>query len=223
MSDSIAPPKGDDAVNALWRIPQWFPQLDARVTELLKTYHGELLRFNAKLNLISRNTERDADETHFADCILAVQALAGKLGPVIHDIGSGNGLPGVVLAIMEPTREVHLVDSDARKCEFLKHAVHLLQLGNAHVSNVRVESLAPGSVNMAVARGFATISKASYACTKLFPVGGQFFHMKGNIWSSELAEIPSQLISVWKPELVKEFSLPVSQARRAVVCTQKRQ
>lgn len=197
--------------------------MDATSIERLHLYHGELLKFNSKLNLISRNTERDADEAHFADCILAAQTLAKvDLGANVYDIGSGNGLPGLLMAILSPKTTFHLVESDVRKAEFLKHVAHTLQLGNATVLNVRVESLPAGSITNAVSRGFASVSKACVAVSKVMASGGVFYHLKGNSWSTEIAEIPSQLMSQWAPELIGEYVLPVSQARRAVVATRKK-
>lgn len=218
-----SPKKPDDAGNALWRIAEWFPDLSPRVLEQLKAYHGELLKFNAKVNLISRNTERDADEGHFADSLLALKAMAkSNLGSPVYDIGSGNGLPGIVLGILDPAREVMLVESDSRKSEFLKHVVHTLNLSNVKIVNVRLESLGFKTPQVGISRGFASISRTCLLCNKVFPAGSRFYHLKGNAWSSEIAEIPSQLISVWTPELVGEYVLPVSQARRAVVCTTKK-
>lgn len=213
-----------DSNNALWRVPEWFDSLSPEVLRRLKMYHAELLRFNGKVNLISRATERDADEVHFADCLFAVDILRKqKLGPKVFDIGSGNGLPGLILSIVDSEREYILVESDSRKAEFLKHVIHLLKLTHANVMNVRFESLRSAGVRVAVCRGFASLSKTILACNKVFPVGGVFYHLKGNSWSTEVGELPSQLISVWKPELVGEYVLPVSQARRAIVSTQKTQ
>jgi len=209
--------------NALWRIPEWFSSLPANVPERLKAYHGELLRFNLKVNLISRTTEREADEAHFADCLMAAQLLMkAGLDKRVFDIGSGNGLPGIVLGIYDPTREYVLVESDTRKCEFMKHMVHMLGLKNVSVMSVRFETLIGQGVTCAVSRGFASISKTVLACNKIFEKGGRFFHLKGNNWSSEIAELPSQLISLWAPQLIGEYTLPVSQARRAIVITQKK-
>jgi 16S rRNA (guanine527-N7)-methyltransferase len=209
--------------NALWRVPEWYPALSPKVLEQLKMFHVELLRFNAKVNLISRNTERDADEAHFADCILAVQILLGAgLEKKVFDIGSGNGFPGIILGIMDPSREYVLVESDSRKAEFLKHMSHILALKNIQIMNVRLESLIGQGVTCGVSRGFASISKTVLALNKIFPKDGKFFHLKGNSWSSEIAELPSQLISLWAPQLVGDYTLPVTQARRAIVITQKK-
>lgn len=191
--------------------------------DLLKAYHSELLKFNMRLNLISKTTERDADEQHFADCLLAVEIiLRQNLPKKVFDIGSGNGLPGLIFGILDPSRQYNLVESDTRKAEFLKHVAATLKLSNVNVVVARFESLRPMGINCAVSRGFASISKTVLACNKIFEAGGRFYHMKGSGWSSEIADLPSQLISVWAPELVSEYALPVSQARRAVVSTQKK-
>lgn len=211
-----------DPNNALWRMREWFPDLDPQIHEALQTFHGELIKFNLRLNLISRTTEREADEVHFADCLSSAQLIGatGLTGPV-YDVGSGNGLPGIVLGILNPQLAVQLVESDSRKCEFLKHAVHVLKLSNVQVMNVRLESLKDTNLGVGISRGFATIAKTILACNKIFRKGGKFYHLKGPSWSREIADIPSQLIAVWNPELVGEYSLPVSQSRRAVVCTTK--
>ena len=152
------PEKKLEDTNALWRIQEWFKDLGPEKVQRLRLYHSDLLRFNIKVNLISRNTERDADEAHFADCILAAKViLASDLDKRVFDIGSGNGLPGIVLGILDPTREYICVESDGRKCEFLKHVIQLLGLKNVTTMNVRFESLAGHEVKCAVSRGFASI------------------------------------------------------------------
>ena len=213
-----------DSVQALWRVPQWFPDLAPATLETLRMFHVELLKFNGRLNLISRNTERDADETHFADAILALRALPQlSQAKRVLDVGSGNGIPGLIFAILHPQSSIQLVESDARKCEFMKHAAHLLKLTQVEVLNQRLEALAPVATGTTgLSRGFATVSKTCILSNKVFPVGSTFYHMKGNSWSSEIAEIPSQLIAFWKPELVAEYTLPISQVRRAIVCTTKK-
>jgi 16S rRNA (guanine527-N7)-methyltransferase len=210
--------------NALWRVEEWFPNLSMEQKERLRLFHTELLKFNSKVNLISRNTEREADELHFADCLMATEViLKAKLPTRIFDIGSGNGFPGLIFALMDPIREYVLVESDSRKAEFLKHMIALLKLKNASVLNVRFETLSTVGIEAAVSRGLASIAKTVLACNKIFQKGGQFLHLKGNNWSTEIADLPSQLISVWQPELLGEYTLPVSQARRAIVITQKKQ
>ncbi len=211
-----------DPNNALWRLKEWFPDLDPQLHEMLKLFHSELIKFNLRLNLVARTTEREADEIHFADCLSACQLIgATGLTAPVYDVGSGNGLPGIILGILNPMVEINLVESDSRKCEFLKHAIHVLKLPHVKVMNVRLESLKAADLGIGLSRGFATIAKTILACNRIFTKGGKFYHLKGPSWSREIADIPSQLISAWSPELVGEYSLPVSQGRRAVVCTTK--
>jgi 16S rRNA (guanine527-N7)-methyltransferase len=214
----------DSAVNvqALWRVPQWFKDLAAPKLELLSMFHVELVHFNSKVNLIGRGTEREADEVHFADSILGSQLILNSTqAKTLYDVGSGNGLPGLVIAILDPSRIIKLVESDARKAEFLKQMVFRLKLTNVEVLNIRFEQLGSGSIDVAFSRGFASVSKALLLGNKAFHKGSLYFHLKTNTWSREIAEIPSQLCSVWTPELIGEYSLPETRARRAVLVTKK--
>jgi 16S rRNA (guanine527-N7)-methyltransferase len=215
--------KEKDGRNALWRIQEWFPNLPEEKIEVLKAFHAELLKFNARVNLIARSTEREADELHFADCIFASEIVFQRgLSKKIFDIGSGNGFPGLIFGILDSKREYILVESDSRKVEFLKHSIAVLKLKNVAALNVRYETLASMNMETAISRGFASISKTLLSCNKIFESEAKFLHLKGNNWSSEIAGLPSQLISVWQPELLGEYTLPVSQARRAIVSTQKK-
>jgi 16S rRNA (guanine527-N7)-methyltransferase len=215
----VPKPKQD---NAMWRIPEWFNRLSPEVCENLKGYHSELLKFTKKINLISMATVRESDKVHLGDCILAAEIILRQpLGRKVFDIGSGNGLPGLILALLDPSREYVLVESDERKCEFMKHSAHILKLRNVIVSNSRIEDLVGLDMESAVSRGFASITKTLLICNRLFKEGGVFYHLKGSNWSGEVSDIPSQVFSSWKPDLVAEYSLPASGIRRAVVSTQK--
>jgi hypothetical protein len=103
---------------AQWRIREWFPNLDERIHERLRIYQVELLRWTAKINLISHATTATADRVHFADSILGVQLCQqrmGKTSETIWDLGSGNGFPGLIWAILHPEQNYMMIDSDERK------------------------------------------------------------------------------------------------------------
>jgi 16S rRNA (guanine527-N7)-methyltransferase len=198
--------------------------LDPEVETLLKAYHTELLKFNAKLNLISVKTTPSADVIHFADSLLACHVVLEKHNNIneIYDIGSGNGFPGLVLAILAPHIKVNLVDADMRKTEFLKHVVHSLGLSSqVNILNTQVEKLPANSIDFGICRGFANLSKAILACRNQFKVGATFFHLKGDEWAKELAEVPGQLCSYWTPGLLSEYKLPLVNVNFAVVKTEK--
>ncbi|HVK60829.1 MAG TPA: RsmG family class I SAM-dependent methyltransferase [Bdellovibrionales bacterium] len=205
------------------RYEKWFPQLSAEAREKLLTYHSELIKFNRTINLISPGTAKSADATHFADAVLASEEIQKHLIPdaPLYDFGSGNGIPGLVFGLLYPQVKVVLVDRDQRKLEFCKHIAATLKLTNVSTHVGGVEELPSGSIKNAVARGFAPLSKALLLTRKPLAKGGRFFHMKGDGWANELAQVPSQLFSVWSPSLLAQYRIPDSNAEMGVVLTEK--
>jgi len=139
----------------------------------------------------------------------------------IYDVGSGNGFPGLVLAILWPSSKIHLVEIDQRKSEFLKHCISTLGLGNADVIIRGIETLPEKSIQFAVSRGFASLAKSILSTRKVFKKGGRYFHLKGEEWANEIGSIPSQLCTFWSPSLVSEYKLPVGEIKYAIVKTEK--
>ncbi len=208
--------------NKEWRLREWFQHLDDNALSQLKLYQVELLRFNQRINLISSKTEKNADLVHFADSIMGAELLLkNSQADVIHDIGSGNGFPGLVLAVIAPDRKVIAIDSDARKVEFVKHVAATLGLKNFEAKQARLEDLGPDSIECAVSRAFASISKSILLSRKASKMGSDYFHFKGDAWVRELADIPSQICSVWAPRLIGEYTLPDKTTRLALVATKK--
>jgi 16S rRNA (guanine527-N7)-methyltransferase len=206
-----------------FRIQSWFPELDDQVVSRLATYHKELLRFNNTINLISARTIDDADAIHFADSIIGAKLVFGlSSSSEIYDIGSGNGFPGLVMAAMSPGIELVLVDSDRRKCEFLKHTANAMNLDNVTVRTIRIESIAAESVETGVCRAFAHLPKTLLITRKIFVPGGNLFNFKGNEWSFEIAQLPEQLCSTWNTELIEEYRLPAGEAVHSIVRAQKK-
>ncbi|HET7711936.1 MAG TPA: RsmG family class I SAM-dependent methyltransferase [Thermoanaerobaculia bacterium] len=109
--------------------------MDAR----LETYRRELLRWNARVNLIGPEAERNLDE-HIAEA-LAAAALLEPEGDVL-DFGSGGGLPAIPMAIATPAARFHLVEADQKKWAFLKHVIRECEL-SAHAYGDRLERVLP--------------------------------------------------------------------------------
>lgn len=209
--------------NPNWRVQSWFPDLSEKTHGLLNQYFLELQKFNKVVNLISAKTMINADVTHFADSIFAAQIVRKKANKnkYLHDFGSGNGFPGLVYAILYPDQKLILVDSDERKCEFLKHVAQTLGLTNVQVQNKKIEFLEPGMVEQVICRGFSPIPKMLLTFRKLMPKDSVIFHMKGEEWAMEISQIPTQLCSVWQPTLEGDYVLPVSGIKMYVVLTTK--
>lgn len=206
-----------------WRVKSWFSDFDEKTLQGLFVYFTELKKFNKVVNLVSSKSLVNADITHFADSILASQIVRKKVNnnKYLYDFGSGNGFPGLVYSILYPDQQVILVDSDQRKCEFLKHVATTLALTNVQVQNKQIEHLEKGLVEQVICRGFAAIPKMLLMFRKSMPNGAKIFHMKGEEWGIEISQIPTQLCSSWQPELAGDYVLPVSGIKMFVVETVK--
>ncbi|MCC6597170.1 MAG: 16S rRNA (guanine(527)-N(7))-methyltransferase RsmG [Alphaproteobacteria bacterium] len=89
------------------------------IQEKLEAFHALLVKWQPTINLVSPTTMADAWNRHFADSAQIAQYIPDqKLR--IADMGSGAGFPGLVLAMMRPDLEIHLVESDDRKAQFLR-------------------------------------------------------------------------------------------------------
>jgi 16S rRNA (guanine527-N7)-methyltransferase len=114
----------------------------SRETEArLAIFETEFLKWAARINLVASSTLKDVRQRHIAD---SAQIL--DLAPdtkTIVDLGSGGGFPGLVLAILlaeTPESHVHLVESNGKKCAFLRHIVRTLSL-TATIRNDRIEDV----------------------------------------------------------------------------------
>lgn len=213
----------DESVKNQWRLKEWFPDLDQVTIVRLQSFYELVIRHNKTINLISPKTIPVADALHFADCILASQIVVDDAGDIkaISDFGSGNGFPGIVFAILYPDIKVSLVDNDPRKVEFLGHVVKGLSISNASVTPSAIELLPADGTKYGLCRGFANISKTILLARKPVPKGGVLYHIKSEQWGLEITEIPTQLCSVWYPALVREYMIPSTQIKFAVVKTSK--
>ena len=206
-----------------WRLKTWFSELDENTHERFAKYFSELQKFNKVVNLISAKTLLHADAIHFADSILATKIVSPKLNKNIYlyDLGSGNGFPGLVYAIMNPDQKMVLMDSDERKSEFLKHVVDTLGLTNIVVQTKKIDLLPANTIEQAICRGFAPLPKALLTLRKCVKKGGVVYHLKSEEWALEVSQIPSQLCSLWQPFLDGEYKLPIGDIKMFVVKTAK--
>jgi 16S rRNA (guanine527-N7)-methyltransferase len=132
---------------------------------------------------------READrlwERHLLNC--AVVADLFPAGASVCDVGSGAGLPGLVLALMRPDLDMHLVESLQRRADFLRETVSMLGLANVTVLRDRAENLA-GTLrtDVATARAVAPLDRLAGWCLPLLRPGGTLLALKGAKAAEELA------------------------------------
>lgn len=131
-------------------------------------------------------------ERHLLNC-LALRELVPP-GVTVCDLGSGAGLPGLVLAIARPDLHVGLLEPLARRVSFLDECVDLLGLGNVVVRRDRAEKVASSlRVDVVTARAVAPLPRLLDWSLPLLAPGGQLLAIKGAAAEAELAQARDQL------------------------------
>lgn len=121
----------------------------------LAAYEATLRKWQPKINLVGPSTLPDAWRRHFLDSAQLYQLLP-EGARVLVDLGSGAGFPGLILAIMGVS-EVHLVESDSRKCAFLREAARVAG-ASVTVHNKRIEAVPPIAADVVTARALAPLN-----------------------------------------------------------------
>ncbi|MDQ1846683.1 16S rRNA (guanine(527)-N(7))-methyltransferase RsmG [Gemmobacter fulvus] len=174
-------------------------------SEKLDSYVALIQKWNKAINLISRSSEADIWQRHIADSAQLAQHLPS--GPRLWlDLGSGAGLPGIVLAIIAaevaPSLRFELVEVDQRKATFLRQVSRELGL-NITVLTERIEALAPRSANVVSARALASLSDLCNFAERHLDADGIAVFLKGTgaeaeievarrKWSFNLESFPSK-------------------------------
>ena len=114
-------------------------------------YLNQILKWNKTRNLVSRNLRKNDLAEHFLDCAVLQKHLMP--GSVI-DLGTGSGFPGICLGIIDPNRELTLVDSNRKKTSFLIHIKNELGLNSVSIRNLRMEEIEQINETNIVCRAF---------------------------------------------------------------------
>jgi len=186
--------------------------------ERLLAYGTLMLKWNKVYNLTALRDPASVLTHHLLDSLAAVAPLqrewAGK-GKLL-DVGSGGGLPGVVIAIMRPDLEVSCLDAVAKKAAFVQQVAAELELPNLRGLHARVESLA-GSYEVISSRAFASLPDFFNGSMNLLAPGGVWLAMKGKLPTDELAVVPKG-VSVFH---VEQLTVPGLDAERCIVWARK--
>lgn len=166
----------------------------------LETYVALLLKWQKAVNLISGAGAADVWRRHILDCGQLAR-LVPKGTQAIADLGSGAGLPGLVLAAMG-VAGVHLVESDGRKAAFLLEANRAMGT-DAKVLNRRVEDVAPESFDLVTSRALAPLDRLVPMAKKLLKTGGKLLFLKGKGAEEELTAAGQ----TWKMTVTRTPSL----------------
>jgi len=151
-------------------------------------------RWNSAYNLTAVRDPRAMIFQHILDCLAVVAPLRREIGvsgeASLLDVGSGAGLPGAVIAAIEPALRVVCVDSVGKKAAFVTHAAAALGLKNLTALHRRVEDLPPSEpFAIITSRAFASLGDFVASTRPLLADGGVWMAMKGKTPSDELAHL----------------------------------
>lgn len=173
--------------------PEGFAKLatvSRETLDRLQAYVALLTAWNRRINLVGANTIGDIWRRHILDSAQLMPLLPASTRIVV-DIGSGAGLPGLVLAILG-VPEVHLVESDQRKAAFLREAQRVTD-APVTIHGLRAERLAPIAVDAIVARAVAPVDKLLLMVDKFRGPHTICLFLKGKGVEEELTHLPLAL------------------------------
>lgn len=170
--------------------------LSERQHEQLLAYVALLAKWNAVYNLTAIRDPRQMLIQHILDSLSILPHLPTRADATVLDVGSGGGLPGVVLAIVRPDWQVTLNDIVQKKSAFQSQAKAELGLTNLSVVTGRVESLRPGvevpkKFDLIVSRAFAELADFVTLARHLVADGGAIWAMKGVRPEGEIERLPA--------------------------------
>lgn len=162
------------------------PGLDVprETVERLRRYIALLLKWNARINLVADADPDTLWNRHVVDSAQLVPLLPHGTGPIV-DLGSGAGLPGLILAATTG-RETHLIEADQRKSAFLREAARVLDLPRVTVHAKRIEAAMPPPAAVVTARALAPLSVLLIHAHRLLSPDGIAVFPKGRTAEDEL-------------------------------------
>ena len=170
--------------------------------EKLHIFYRTLTKWQNSINLISKNSAKNIWERHFLDSAQLYKYVKDINGNIL-DFGSGAGFPGLVLAIMGK-KNIHLVESDYKKCVFLKEISMLTNI-DITIHNCRIENLRFFNVDLVTCRALAPLHKLidyvenfvskSSNKNQNFP---KLLFLKGKMYKQELSQLKKNKIIDFK-------------------------
>ena len=186
----------------------------------LLDYIEQLQRWNRSYNLTAIRDPEQMLTQHILDCLAVVAPLkratdrSGHPEPTILDVGSGAGLPGVVLAIMLPAAKVTCVDAVEKKMAFVRQMCGVLGLSNLTATHARIETLA-GQYDVVISRAFASLSDFALTSGARVSLNGDLIAMKARPTDQEFTELA--LNTAWTIENIEPLHVPELKAQRCLV------
>ena len=194
------PSRMDGQLEAL--APKLGLALTATERERLLAYMALIQRWTKVYNLTAVRNTGEMFTHHLLDCLAVVVPLRDGMGAAgqgtlrLLDVGSGAGLPGVILAMLNPAWQVTCVDAVAKKAAFIRQASAELGIPNLHGVHGRVEAAGTFKTpefDLITSRAFASIQDFTTLTRSLLAPQGQWAAMKANLSAEEQSDIPADV------------------------------
>jgi 16S rRNA (guanine527-N7)-methyltransferase len=173
------------------RIQPYRMVFDAQQRAKIARYCGELVEWNRRYALLSRHDVENVLRKHVAVCLGSALLVTPNEAEKWVDVGTGAGLPGVVLKIMSPDQPMTLIDGSHKKCIFLEHIRQVLGFRGVTILAKRVETLVirgegVGEFDVLFARAVADVRDTLGLFGPLVRSGGRIITFKGPGWEADV-------------------------------------
>ena len=165
-------------------------ELGEKEIALFDLYQSELLKWNARINLISENTAGEIVTRHFLDSLSAAKFITFQNARLI-DIGCGAGFPGIPLKIALPSIQLSLLETNRKKVSFLKHIIRSLNLDQTQTLHDRTENVV--RTETWKAKFDVVISRAAFKLPVLLPLGDYFLAPGGLLITLKGPDVSAEL------------------------------
>ena len=192
----------------------------------LLEYLSQLLRWNKTYNLTAIRNPEQALVHHIFDSLSLVPSICSVVSarpsasPMIVDVGSGGGLPGVILAIMLPGVRVICIDAVEKKTMFIRQIAGVLALQNLTAQHARIETLEPLQSMIVTSRAFASLADFARLAGPHVREGGYLLAMKGRSPDEEIEAL--QTLTAWSVQVVQPLNVPELDSQRCLVWMQRK-
>jgi len=178
---------------------QWGIGLSLPMVEAFHQYLELLMNANRSINLIGIDQPREVLVQLFRDALCLLKTTAWPVDGRLLDLGSGAGIPGVPLKIIDPSLNLWLLEARAKKALFLRNAVKQLGFSGVDILAGRAETLAHdpayrGRAAVVVSRSVAALPELVELGLPFLEPGGRMFAWKGSRWGDELAAADSAIM-----------------------------
>lgn len=201
---------------------------NARQLEQFEIFYNLIVDWNKKINLTAIVDEKDFAIKHVIDSLTVWDEKKFADVKNFADVGTGAGFPAIPLKIFQPNLEVTLIDSLAKRVEFLKKVVAELNLENVECLHGRAEDLAREknlreSFDLVTARAVARLNVLAEYCLPFVKIGGTFAALKGKVFREEITEAEHAIKILGGGNIIcNEKTLPDLPDVRAVIYIDKK-